>query len=59
MLRTAVDNLGSDDTIVVLTGDGAGNEMGTGFLADLERVHRMGFSIEVISWEAGPEFDSC
>lgn len=52
MLRTAVDNIGSKDTIVIVTGDGAGSYLGTGFLADLKRVHeKMGFNIEVISWD--------
>jgi hypothetical protein len=54
MLRTAIDNIGSGDTIIVLTGDGAGGLLGVGFLADLQRIHeRMGFNFEVISWENG------
>ncbi|WP_276916968.1 NYN domain-containing protein [Aneurinibacillus aneurinilyticus] len=53
MLRTMADNMGKDHIFVVLTGDGAGAALGTGFLADLERVHKFGFKIEVISWESG------
>lgn len=50
MLRTMVDNLGSNDTFVILTGDGAGGLLGVGFLADLERAHKAGFNIELIAW---------
>lgn len=53
ILRTAVDNIGNNDTFVVLTGDGAGKLLGVGFLADLERIHKMGFNVEVVSWELG------
>lgn len=37
---------------VLLTGDGAGYDDGVGFHADLERMHRGGWGIEVISWTA-------
>ena len=53
MLRTAFDRAGTNDTFVVLTGDGAGKALGIGFLADLERISKQGFGIEVISWDAG------
>lgn len=52
MLRTMLDNLGSNDTMVILTGDGAGGLLGKGFLSDLERAHNAGFKIELIAWEA-------
>jgi NYN domain len=53
MFRQAFDNMGSNDTFVVLTGDGAGSKLGKGFLADLQRIHNLGFNFEVISWENG------
>ena len=50
MLEDAIDH--SDDTgsIVLLTGDGAGYVEGRGFHSTLERVHRRGWRIEVLSW---------
>ncbi len=36
---------------VLLTGDGAGYDSGAGFHADLERMHRKGWGIEVLSWD--------
>lgn len=36
---------------VLLTGDGAGYHEGRGFHADLERMHKRGWGIEVLSWE--------
>jgi hypothetical protein len=53
MFRQAMDNIGSDDTFVVLTGDGSGSKLGKGFLSDLRRIHSLGFNFEVISWENG------
>jgi hypothetical protein len=52
MLRAMMDNVGSGDTFVILTGDGAGGLSGKGFLADLERAHKAGFKVELIAWEA-------
>lgn len=52
MLRTMMDNLGSGDTFVILTGDGARGVLGEGFLADLERAHKAGFKVELVAWEA-------
>jgi len=50
MLRTAMDE--SDPQIaVLLTGDGKGFRDGVGFHADLERMHKRGWGIEVLSWE--------
>jgi hypothetical protein len=36
---------------VLLTGDGAGYESGVGFHADLERMAKKGWGVEVLSWE--------
>ena len=41
----------SPSTIAILTGDGAGKQLGEGFLTDLQRVHRFGWKIEVYAWE--------
>ncbi|CUJ41496.1 NYN domain-containing protein [Achromobacter xylosoxidans] len=49
MLRATLD--GPPNTAVLLTGDGAGFHNGIGFHADLERMHKHGWAIEVISWE--------
>lgn len=49
MLRTAIDNKPS--TISILTGDGAGKQLGEGFLSDLQRINRMGWKIEVYAWD--------
>ncbi len=50
MLRDTVDFNGSPGIVVLLTGDGAGFDDGVGFHADLERMHRRGWLIEVLSW---------
>ena len=44
MLRDTVDYNGAPGIAVLLTGDGVG------FHADLERMHRKGWRIEVLSW---------
>lgn len=49
MLRAALDH--PPGIAVLVTGDGAGYENGVGFHADLERLHKRGWGIEVISWE--------
>ncbi len=51
MLRKAFDYNGHPGIAVVLTGDGAGFLDGVGFHADLERMHRKGWGIEVLAWE--------
>lgn len=51
MLRTAIDNLSRPSTIAVLTGDGAGKQLGEGFLSDLTRISALGWNIEVYAWE--------
>lgn len=49
MFRVAFDN--SPNTMVLLTGDGSGGALGKGFLADLKRIHKHGWKIEVYAWE--------
>ena len=51
MLRKAFDYNGDAGTAVLLTGDGKGFLDGVGFHADLERMHRKGWNIEVLAWE--------
>ena len=50
MLRDAFDYNGDPGIVVMLTGDGAGFHDGVGFHADLGRMHRRGWRIEVLSW---------
>ena len=50
MLRDGFDYNGSPGIIVMLTGDGAGFDDGVGFHADMERMRRRGWRIEVLSW---------
>ena len=50
MLRDTVDYNGDPGIAVLLTGDGSGFADGVGFHADLERMHRKGWRIEVLSW---------
>jgi hypothetical protein len=49
MLRALVDQ--PPGVAVLLTGDGAGYKEGKGFHADLERMHKRGWGVEVLSWE--------
>lgn len=51
MLRALVD-ADKPGVVVLLTGDGAGYLDGVGFHADLERMKRKGWGVEVVSWEA-------
>jgi hypothetical protein len=50
MLRALADEA-APAVAVLLTGDGAGYESGVGFYADLERMAKKGWGIEVLSWE--------
>ncbi|MFC4102890.1 NYN domain-containing protein [Paenibacillus xanthanilyticus] len=52
LLRTMID-VDPPETIALLTGDGAGEEFGIGFLSDIKRAHKLGWNIEVYSWGAG------
>jgi hypothetical protein len=51
MLRKALDYNGVPGIAVMLTGDGAGFLDGVGFHADLERMHKRGWGVEVLAWE--------
>lgn len=50
MLRAMGDHSDDPQVIVLMTGDGAGYDDGVGFHADMERMHRAGWGIEVVSW---------
>ena len=50
MLEDALDYNGNPGTVVMLTGDGAGYLEGAGFHRTLERMHRRGWKIEILSW---------
>lgn len=50
MLEDALDYNGNPGIVVMLTGDGAGYHEGVGFHRTLERMHRHGWRIEVLSW---------
>lgn len=49
ILHAIIDE--TPDTIAIITGDGAGFLQGTGFLAELDRARKLGWNIEVYSWE--------
>lgn len=49
MLRALAD-VRPPEVAVLLTGDGAGYDSGAGFRADLERMHKSGWGVEVVSW---------
>ncbi len=51
MLRKAFDYNGDPGIAVLLTGDGRGFLDGVGFHADLERMQKRGWKIEVLAWE--------
>lgn len=51
MFRVAIDYMNNPSTIAVLTGDGAGKQLGEGFLSDLKRIKALGWEIEVYAWE--------
>ena len=50
MLRAATD-VEVPGVAVLLTGDGAGYADGLGYHADLERLFKLGWGIEVLAWE--------
>ena len=50
MLRDALDNNGNPGVVALLTGDGAGYIEGAGFHSTLERMHRRGWRVEILSW---------
>ncbi|MBI4668356.1 MAG: NYN domain-containing protein [Elusimicrobia bacterium] len=51
MLRKAFDYNGQVGIVVMLTGDGKGFLDGVGFHADLERMQKRGWGVEVCAWE--------
>ena len=50
MLEDALDHNGAPGVVALLTGDGAGYVEGRGFHSTLERMHRRGWRVEVLSW---------
>ena len=50
MLEDALDNNGDPGVVALLTGDGAGYVEGRGFHSTLERMHKRGWRVEVLSW---------
>ena len=50
MLEDALDYNGDPGIVVMLTGDGAGYLDGAGFHSTLERMHRRGWRVEILSW---------
>lgn len=51
MLRAMGDHVDEPQIVVLMTGDGAGYDDGVGFHADMERMHKAGWGIEVVSWK--------
>lgn len=51
MLRKAFDYNGNPGIAVMLTGDGKGFLDGVGFHADLERMQKKGWGVEVLAWD--------
>ncbi len=50
MLEDMADHMDDPGTVALLTGDGAGYNDGRGFHRTLERMHRFGWKVEVLSW---------
>ena len=50
MLEDALDYNGVPGIVVLLTGDGAGYYEGSGFHRTLERMHKRGWQVEILSW---------
>ena len=50
MLRDSLDYNGDPGIAVLLTGDGKGFFDGAGFHADVERMHRKGWRVEILAW---------
>ena len=50
MLEDGWDNNGAPGIVALLTGDGAGYAEGRGFHRTLERMHKRGWRVEVLSW---------
>lgn len=50
MLEDALDHNGDPGVVTLLTGDGAGYLEGQGFHSTLERMHKRGWHVEILSW---------
>lgn len=50
MLEDALDHNGNPGVVTLLTGDGAGYLEGQGFHSTLERMHKRGWHVEILSW---------
>lgn len=50
MLEDALDYNGDPGIVALLTGDGAGYHEGSGFHSALERMHKRGWRVEILSW---------
>ena len=50
MLENGIDNTETPGIVVLLTGDGAGYSQGYGFHSTLERLHKHGWEVEILSW---------
>ena len=50
MLEDGWDYNGTPGIVVLLTGDGAGYYEGAGFHSTLERMHKRGWQVEILSW---------
>ena len=51
MLEDMADYIDNPGTVALLTGDGAGYNEGRGFHRTLERMHRLNWRVELLSWE--------
>lgn len=50
MLRLGYD-FDPPETVVLMSGDGSGFEEGIGFFADIKRLHKVGWNVEVLAWK--------
>ena len=50
MLEDGWDYNGTPGIVLLLTGDGAGYYEGAGFHSTLERMHKRGWQVEILSW---------
>ena len=50
MLEDALDYIDNPGIVVLLTGDGDGYYEGAGFHSTLDRMHKRGWRVEILSW---------
>ena len=50
MLENTLDYNGNPGIVALLTGNGAGYQEGAGFHRTLDRMHKRGWRIEILSW---------